>query len=72
MGSYSNQNQISFDVWLRDIFKDSKNSDSILQMDIEGAEIETLLSISEDYLNNFRIIVIEFHDFSRLFVKDFF
>ncbi len=41
-------------------------------MDIEGAEIETLLSISEDYLNNFRIIVIEFHDFSRLFVKDFF
>ena len=38
----------------------------MLQMDIEGAEIENLLSVSEETLKNFKVLVIEFHNFESL------
>ncbi len=44
---------------------ESKNlpqeGDFMLQMDIEGSEYQTILSTSNDLLNRFRILVIEFH-----------
>jgi hypothetical protein len=38
-----------------------KGGDLMLQMDIEGAEVEVLAQISDEILNRFRIIVIELH-----------
>jgi hypothetical protein len=39
----------------------------ILQMDIEGFEYEVLVNIPDDLLDQFRIIVIEFHNLDLLF-----
>ena len=50
---------ISLSDWIE--IKSPGDSDLILQMDIEGAEFQTLLSVSTKLLNRFRIIVIEFH-----------
>ncbi|MBD08537.1 MAG: hypothetical protein CMD70_07440 [Gammaproteobacteria bacterium] len=71
IGALSNQTFMTLNQW-----KDSKISnysgDLILQMDIEGAEFETLFSVSADLLNQFRIMVIEFHYLQELFNKRFF
>ena len=40
--------------------------DLILQMDIEGAEYEVLLSTPDLLLDQFRIVVVEFHELGRL------
>ncbi|WP_457939014.1 FkbM family methyltransferase [Mesorhizobium sp. 10J20-29] len=41
-------------------------SDLLLQMDIEGAEYDVLVDLSEQLLARFRIIVLELHDLHRL------
>lgn len=46
--------------------------DWMLQMDIEGAEWETLIQVPQEMLNRFRILVIEFHDMDNLFNLPFF
>jgi hypothetical protein len=43
------------------------SGDMILQMDIEGFEYEVLLNLPDSLLNQFRIIVIEFHHLDLLF-----
>lgn len=47
-------------------------SDLLLQMDIEGAEYETLLATSPALLRKFRIMVIEFHWLPQLWNEPFF
>jgi hypothetical protein len=47
-------------------------SDLLLQMDIEGAEYETLLAASPSLLAKFRIMVIEFHWLPQLWNEPFF
>ena len=42
------------------------HGDLMLQMDIEGAEYEVLISLSKKELEKFRIILIEFHFLSQL------
>lgn len=51
---------------------DQNQGDWMLQMDIEGAEWETLLTLPYDLVKRFRILVIEFHDLDNLFNKPFF
>ena len=46
--------------------------DLLLQMDIEGAEYETLLAAPAELLAQFRIMVIEFHSLNELFSRPFF
>lgn len=46
-----------------------EGSDLILQMDIEGAEYETIYSMSKELLERFRIIVVEFHGLDKLWDK---
>jgi hypothetical protein len=41
--------------------------DLLLQMDIEGFEYEVLLNTPDKLLDQFRILVIEFHDLEKLF-----
>jgi len=50
----------------------SEDSDLMLQMDIEGYEYETFLSMSDKLLSRFRIIVVEFHSLQMLFSQPFF
>lgn len=65
--------EISLHSIIRQVDEQEKNShsDLILQMDIEGAEWEVLAAIEKHTLKRFRILVIEFHDFSALFSADF-
>lgn len=49
---------ISLDDWVREKAPDG---DLILQIDVEGAEYRNLLSVSDEVLSRFRIIVIEVH-----------
>ena len=44
--------------------------DLLLQMDIEGAEYDVLLATPEFLLDQFRIIVVEFHFLDRIFELD--
>lgn len=71
VGSLSNETFMTLDEW-----KDSKlpgyQDDLLLQMDIEGAEFETLLAASSKLLEQFRIMIIEFHYLQELFNKPFF
>lgn len=46
--------------------------DLLLQMDIEGAEFETLINAPSKLLAQFRIIVVEFHYLDQLFNRPFF
>ncbi|WP_420585517.1 FkbM family methyltransferase [Ruegeria sp.] len=43
--------------------------DMILQMDIEGAEYNVLSTLPPDYLNRFRIIVLELHRIPSILIK---
>ena len=62
------EDSISLENWVNKYISDS-SLDLILQMDIEGAEYRNLLSTSKSLLNRFRILVIEFHDFSELLIN---
>ena len=46
--------------------------DLILQIDIEGAEYEAFINMSEELIARFRMIVVEFHHLDYLFSKPYF
>lgn len=55
---------INFNAWILDNVP--LEGDSALQMDIEGAEWEIILGMSERVLKNFRFMVIEFHGMHQM------
>lgn len=59
LGGVSNNDHMTLEFWVRN--KGSYLGDFILQMDIEGAEYETILVTPVDILRRFRIIAIEVH-----------
>ena len=61
----SSSDSITLQDWVEEEL-DELSNDLILQMDIEGAEHSILSSVNPNILKNFRIIVIELHDFSSL------
>jgi hypothetical protein len=71
VGSFSNEDFITIDSWVNSSLPKSKG-DLILQMDIERFEYEVILSMSENVINRFRIMVIEFHDLDQLWNRPFF
>ena len=60
---------ISLDDWIETSANQMKSG--ILQMDIEGAEYPSLMSVSKNNLLKFAILVIEFHGLNRLYNGDF-
>ncbi len=70
IGTINNEDFITMDAWV-DSASISKDSDLLLQMDIEGHEYSSLLTISSRLMNRFRVIVIEFHDLHKLWNKEF-
>jgi len=77
LGVINDNDYMTLEYWVRS--KDSEG-DLILQMDIEGAEYQTIIATPMDILRRFRIIVIEVHDVQSWFnnpiawetVQDFF
>jgi hypothetical protein len=66
IGSSDRGHFITLPSWKDKYIKDY-TEDLILQMDIEGCEYEVILNTSDNLLNQFRIMVIEFHDLDYLF-----
>lgn len=66
LGSRNNEQLITLASWKKKYIEDY-TGDLILQMDIQGAEYEVILNTPDELLNQFRILVIEFHHFQRLF-----
>lgn len=62
IGANNIENFISLEKWIEDTGGNSIEKDLLLQMDIEGAEYESILSTPNSVLNRFRIIAIEFHN----------
>lgn len=72
VGAYTDGCHISLDEWMAMSLAHVPSEDLILQMDIEGAEYETLLAVSLESLQRFRILVVEFHFVTRWFENPFF
>jgi hypothetical protein len=66
LGATNNDKFFTLASWKEKYLKDY-SGDLILQMDIEGAEYEVILNAPDELLNQFRILVIEFHSLERLF-----
>lgn len=71
IGSTNDVDFITLDSWVNQVLED-KTGDLLLQMDIEGFEYETIFSLSDQLLNRFRIIVVEFHWMHLLWSKPYF
>lgn len=62
IGTVNNDVYMTLDKWVREQNEFATGKDLILQMDIEGWEYPTLLSVSDEILKRFRVIVLEIHD----------
>lgn len=66
LGVSNDETTVSLDKLINEI-SPKRDIDLILQMDIEGFEWDVLKNINKNSLNNFRIMVIEFHGFHKIF-----
>ncbi len=66
VGAVNSDNVMTLDRWVEEKCPDETSGDLILQMDIEGAEYETLLATSVATLTRFRIVVLELHKLNHL------
>ena len=69
LGPADEGNYMTLESW-KNRYLPGYAQDLILQMDIEGMEYEVILSSPEVLLNQFRIMVIEFHFLDRMFDRD--
>ena len=65
IGALSNDEFMTMDEWVNLSLPDT-DGDLMLQIDIEGGEYETFLSMSQGLMNRFRVIVAEFHYLDEL------
>jgi hypothetical protein len=72
VGCFTDERYITLDDWHAAKLGADSDSELLLQMDIEGAEYETLLAASPRLLGRFRIMVIEFHWLPQLWNEPFF
>jgi hypothetical protein len=61
IGGNTKGKYISLDDWVKELEPNAQSDELMLQMDVEGAEYESILCCSIETLKKFRIIVIEFH-----------
>jgi hypothetical protein len=71
VGAKTNDDFMTLDHWVASSLQE-KDSDLLLQIDIEGYEYEVFLSASEALMRRFRIIVAEFHQLDQLWNRPFF
>lgn len=65
IGAFPEEGVMTLDGWVDEFLPDVRG-DLLLQMDIEGAEVESLMAASPELLSRFRIITVEFHGLSEL------
>ena len=66
LNSFNDENNITLETWVNDKIKDKSNDKLLLQMDIEGSEIEVLYKSDINFLERFKCIIIEFHHFTEI------
>jgi hypothetical protein len=71
IGPLNNEDFITMDRWVNDSLKE-QDSDLMLEMDIEGHEYLSIVSMSDHLISRFRILVIEFHFLDKLWNPEFF
>ena len=71
VGAFTDADFMTLDDWKQRYIGDHKG-DLLLQMDIEGFEYETLLAASSGLMQQFRIIVLEFHFLEKLLCRPWF
>ena len=71
VGCLTDERYITLDDW-HAAKLGASSAELLLQMDIEGAEYETLLAASPSLLARFRIMIIEFHWLPQLWNEPFF
>jgi hypothetical protein len=71
LGILSNDDFMTLDDWVDNSIS-NKDSDLLLQMDIEGGEYDVFLSASNPLMKRFRTIVVEYHWLNRLWDSSFF
>ncbi len=71
VGATSNSRFMTLDDWAAQSLN-TRGSDLLLQMDIEGAEYETLLATDPALLARFRVVVVEFHNLHLLWSEPYF
>lgn len=74
LSSKNGDQYITLENWIDSNIDRSSCGDLMLQMDIEGAEYDVIISSSQELLKKFRIMVIEFHNMDRIITDrmDFF
>lgn len=63
IGGENNDEFMTMEKWVNE--KAPANGDLLLQMDIEGAEYDSLLATPDEILKRFRVIVVEIHFLDR-------
>lgn len=71
VGAVNTDSMLTLDHWVASTMP-ATSGDLLLQIDIEGAEYETILSASEALLRRFRIITGEFHFLDQLWNRPYF
>ena len=72
VGCVTDEQYLTLDDWHAAKLGADSGEDLLLQMDIEGAEYETLFAASPRLLGKFRVMVIEFHWLAQLWNQPFF
>jgi len=72
VGSIEDEDFMTLESWITSSLSDADKGDLMLQMDIESAEYESILSLPDFLLRRFRIIIIEFHWLDHLWSRPFF
>lgn len=71
LGGETKDHLITLEDWM-ELVNVSDQADLLLQMDIEGAEYNVINSTAYKTLNQFRIIIIEFHELQKLWDGDYY
>jgi len=71
VGCTNNEEFMTMDSWFKSTGLPN-DSELLLQMDIEGSEYPTIMNTSDELMNRFKIIVIEFHRLQNIWNKGFF
>jgi len=71
VGVTTSDDMMTIDDWVSSSLPNTQ-SDLLLQIDIEGAEYEVILGMSDSLMKRCRIIVVEFHGLENLLSQPFF
>jgi hypothetical protein len=66
LNCFDDENNITLETWVNEKVEDNSNNKLLLQMDIEGSEIEVLYQTNSNLLERFKCIIIEFHHFNKI------